>query len=59
MKKLVNLASGGVYIAPCVTVGAVGSYPAFSTLPQKIGAVIFCCTFLKVAFTGISPAPCS
>lgn len=37
MKKLVNLASGGVYIAPCVTVGAVGSYPAFSTLPQRGG----------------------
>ena len=58
MKEFVNLASGGVYIAPHVTVRAVGSYPAFSTLPQK-GAVIFCCTFLKVAFTGISPAPCS
>ena len=33
IKEFVNLASGGVYIAPCVTVGAVGSYPAFSTLP--------------------------
>ena len=33
IKEFVNLASGGVYIAPCVTAGAVGSYPAFSTLP--------------------------
>ena len=37
MKKLVNLASGGVYIAFCVTAKAVGSYPAFSTLPQLKG----------------------
>ena len=35
MKEFVNLASGGVYIAPRVAAGAVGSYPAFSTLPQK------------------------
>ena len=33
MKEFVNLASGGVYIAFRVTVKAVGSYPAFSTLP--------------------------
>ena len=32
-KRFVKLASGGVYIAPYVTVRAVGSYPAFSTLP--------------------------
>ena len=51
------LASGGVYTASRVTEGAVSSYLAFSTLP--IQAVIFCCTFLKVTFTGISPAPCS
>ena len=57
IKRFVNLASGGVYIASRVTEGAVSSYLAFSTLP--IQAVIFCCTFLKVAFTGISPAPCS
>jgi len=25
---------------------------------RKISAVYFCCTFLKVAFTGVSPAPC-
>ena len=56
-KRLVNLASGGVYIASRVTEGAVSSYLAFSTLPNS--AVIFCCTFLKVTFTGISPAPCS
>ena len=37
IKEFVNLASGGVYIAPCVTVGAVGSYPAFSTLPLNRG----------------------
>ena len=36
MKEFVNLASGGVYIAFCVAVKAVGSYPAFSTLPLKI-----------------------
>ncbi len=33
----------------------VSSYLAFPSLPLR--AVFFCCTFLKVAFTGISPAP--
>ena len=56
-KRFVNLASGGVYIAPYVTVGAVSSYLAFSTLPFR--AVIFCCTFLKVTFTRRYLAPCS
>ena len=44
------LASGGVYTASRVTEGAVSSYLAFSSLPFR--AVIFCCTFLKVTFTG-------
>ncbi len=56
--KFPNLASNGVYIAVCVTAGTVSSYLAFSTLQTKF-AVLFCCTFLKVAFTGISPAFCS
>ena len=42
-----------------VTVPPVSSYLAFSTLParnqagalKEFQAVIFCCTFLKVAFT--------
>ena len=51
------LASGGVYMAPVVTNRSVSSYLAFSTLP--IRAVIFCCTFLEVTFTGRYPAPCS
>ena len=54
--SFVNLASGGVYTAPRVTAGAVRSYRTFSSLPLR--AVIFCCTFLKITFTGISPAPC-
>jgi len=33
LSLLFGLASDGVYTASCVTVGAVGSYPAFSTLP--------------------------
>ena len=33
----------------------VSSYLAFPSLPLR--AVFFCCTVLKVAFTGISPAP--
>ncbi len=44
------LASGGVYTASRVTEGAVSSCLAFSSLPFR--AVIFCCTFLKVTFTG-------
>ena len=56
-ERIVNLASGGVYTAPRVTAQAVSFYLAFSSLPLKT-AVIFCCTFLKVASTGISPAPC-
>ncbi len=51
------LASGGVYTALVVTDKAVSSCLAFSTLPFR--AVIFCCTFLKVTFTGRYPAPCS
>lgn len=54
--SFVNLASGGVYIAFCVTEEAVRSYRTFSSLPKR--AVVFCCTFLKITFTGISPAPC-
>ena len=33
VKWFVNLASGGVYIAPCVTTQAVRSYRTFSSLP--------------------------
>ena len=43
--------------AGLITQPAVSSYLAFSPLP-RIWAVIFCCTFLRVASTGISPAPC-
>ena len=42
-----------------VTVPPVGSYPTFPSLPRGRGAVYFCCTFLKVAFTGRYPAPLS
>ena len=44
-------------MAQSVTAMSVGSYPAFPPLPAK-QAVYFCCTFLRVASTGISPAPC-
>ena len=50
IKRFVNLASGGVYIAPCVTVRAVGSYPAFSTLPLLVAV-------LSVALSLKSPPP--
>jgi len=40
-----------------VTVPSVSSYLAFPSLPQN-AAVYFCCTFLKVAFTGRYPASC-
>ena len=41
-----------------VSAPPVGSYPAFPSLPHN-AAVYFCCTFLKVAFTGRYPAPLS
>ena len=41
----------------CVSVAPVSSYLAFSSLPHS-GGFLFCCTFLKVAFTGNCPAPC-
>ena len=61
---LFGLASGGVYHAPNVTIGAVSSYLAFSPLPNQIswrhlmGRYIFCGTFLPVTETGRYPAPC-
>ncbi len=51
MSMFFNLASSGVYIASRVTVRAVGSYPAFSTLPIIISAV------LSVALSLKSPPP--
>lgn len=42
-----------------VTIPPVGSYPTFPSLLRLRGAVYFCCTFLKVAFTGRYPAPLS
>jgi len=51
-----GVAPDGVYTACYVTVAAVSSYLAFSSLPAK-PAVIFCCTFLEVTFTGCYPAP--
>ena len=54
-----NLALNGVCIATLVTKCAVGSYPTFSPFPAKRLVVVFCCTFLRVASTGISPALCS
>jgi hypothetical protein len=38
---LLCLAPRGVYRASSVTLGAVGSYPTFSPLPQRTGAVCF------------------
>ena len=40
-----------------VSTPPVSSYLAFSSLPLW-GGFLFCCTFLKVAFTGNCPAPC-
>ena len=40
-RSLFDLAPDGVYPAPSVTLGAVGSYPTFSPLPRRIGAVHF------------------
>ena len=56
-EPFVNLATGGVYNATRVATNAVCSYHALSALPIN-RRFIFCCTFLKVTFTGISPAPC-
>ena len=44
-----------------VTVPPVSSYLAFSSLPrpEDRGGFLFCCTFLKVTFTGNCPAPSS
>ena len=44
-----------------VTVSPVSSYLAFSSLPvpERTGGFLFCCTFLKVTFTGNCPAPLS
>ena len=40
--SLFDLAPNGVYPAPSVTLGAVGSYPTISTLPfNMFGAVYF------------------
>ena len=42
----------------CVTTDPVSSYLTFSPLHSLGHAVIFCCTFLKVTFTGDYPASC-
>ncbi len=54
LASLVGVAPDGVYTARYVTIPAVSSYLAFSSLP--LWAVIFCCTFLKVSLTGRYPA---
>jgi len=54
----IGLASSGVYIAVPVARNAVGSYPAFPSLPQKNAADYFCCTFPEVTFAGCYPALC-
>ncbi len=56
--SLSGLASDGVYTASCVTKEAVSSYLAFSPLPVRKQAVIFCCTILGVTSTGRYPASC-
>jgi len=38
---LFGLAPDGVYRAPSITLGAVGSYPTISPLPRRSGAVYF------------------
>ena len=37
--SLFGLAPNGVYRAPSITLGAVGSYPTFSPLPGKPGGL--------------------
>ena len=54
LASLLGVAPDGVYTARYVTIPAVSSYLAFSSLPLR--AVIFCCTFLKVSLTGRYPA---
>ncbi len=56
--SLSGLASDGVYTASFVTKEAVSSYLAFSPLPVRKQAVIFCCTILGVTSTGCYPASC-
>ena len=57
---LFNLASGGVYRDTCCYQQIGELLPRLSTFNyKKLIVVYFCCTILKVAFTGISPAPCS
>ena len=56
--SLSGLASDGVYTAFLVTKEAVSSYLAFSPLPARKQAVIFCCTILGVTSTGRYPASC-
>ena len=55
---LSGLAPDGVYTAFPVTREAVSSYLAFSPLPVRKQAVIFCCTILGVTSTGRYPASC-
>ena len=57
MKRFVNLATGGVYSCPSRYRKGGVLLPRLFTLTEN-SAVVFCCTFLKVTFTGISPAPC-
>ncbi len=47
-----SLASDGVYITTYVATSVVSFYLAFPPLHYINNAVYFCCTFLKVAFTG-------
>ncbi len=44
--------------ARLVSQSAVSFYLTFSPLPKKFSAVLFCCTFLRVASTGNCPALC-
>jgi len=54
---LFGLAPDGVFRASALTLGAVGSYPAFSPLPvplAKLGRYVFCGTFRRHAFQHVS-----
>ena len=56
--SLFGLAPDGVYRAPLITLGAVGSYPTFSPLPKKLlRRFIFCGAFRRVTPPGRYPAP--
>ena len=53
------LAPPGVYRAPVITAGAVGSYPAFSPLPSPLAKsrrYVLCDTFRRARLSPVAPA---